>query len=447
VPKLPKPTRHTVKPRRNKRNKARRENRARGMDVERPEVYSIAPNGLVARRTVLRRDGTKHTTQVSLPRAVKHRGDSVAAERFDSVLLRQKGKPRRPRGKGRQIRIADLFSSCGLMSLGAVEACRAIGKQGRVAVAMDVNDEALAVLSANFPEARIRTELAENALNGMPGYAPTAQERRFLKKVGRIDLLVGGPPCQGNSDLNNHTRRDDPKNSLYDRMARFAELTRPRHIIIENVAAVQHDEGAVVDRTIAWLDELGYKVDQGLVEIDSLGGAQKRRRHVVVASLHRRPRLQQILEKYARRPRTVGWAISDLRKCDGGNVMRRAGKLSKRNQERVAYLFRYRQYDLPDSRRPDCHRLKTHSYKSSYGRMHWDRPSQTITSGFTSMGQGRFVHPLERRTLTPQEAARIQSIPDYFKFDMTESRTGLAEMIGNAVPPKLTYVLALELLR
>ena len=63
------------------------------------------------------------------------------------------------------------------------------------------------------------------------------------------------------------------------------------------------------------------------------------------------------------------------------------------------------------------------------------------------MGQGRFVHPGEKRTITPHEAARLQFIPDFFSFEGVGSRTALARMIGNAVPPKLTYVLALELIR
>ena len=90
--------------------------------------------------------------------------------------------------------------------------------------------------------------------------------------------------------------------------------------------------------------------------------------------------------------------------------------------------------------------MKAHGYKSVYGRMYWDRPSQTITTGFTCMGQGRFVHPKRKRTLTPHEAARLQFIPDFFRFDEDLPRAALSEMIGNAAPPKLTYVLALELL-
>ena len=86
-------------------------------------------------------------------------------------------------------------------------------------------------------------------------------ERSLVARVGHVDVLVGGPPCQGHSNLNNHTRRKDPKNKLYERMARFAELVKPTHIIIENVSAVLHDEGKVVKRTIEHLKALDYEVD------------------------------------------------------------------------------------------------------------------------------------------------------------------------------------------
>jgi DNA (cytosine-5)-methyltransferase 1 len=63
------------------------------------------------------------------------------------------------------------------------------------------------------------------------------------------------------------------------------------------------------------------------------------------------------------------------------------------------------------------------------------------------MGQGRFVHPTRRRVITPHEAARIQMIPDYFDLSSIPGRTALAEAIGNAVPPKLAFTFAVELLR
>jgi DNA (cytosine-5)-methyltransferase 1 len=82
-----------------------------------------------------------------------------------------------------------------------------------------------------------------------------------------------------------------------------------------------------------------------------------------------------------------------------------------------------------------------------YGRMRPDVPAPTITSGFGSTGQGRFVHPLEPRTLTPREAARLQGFPDWFSFSAVDGRRALQEMIGNAVPSRLGYVAAMELLR
>jgi DNA (cytosine-5)-methyltransferase 1 len=78
--------------------------------------------------------------------------------------------------------------------------------------------------------------------------------------------------------------------------------------------------------------------------------------------------------------------------------------------------------------------------------LRWDEPAQTITSGFYSMCMGRYVHPSRQRTLTAHEAARLQFIPDSFSFEAAGTRSALAEMIGNAVPPKLSYVLVRALL-
>ena len=81
-----------------------------------------------------------------------------------------------------------------------------------------------------------------------------------------------------------------------------------------------------------------------------------------------------------------------------------------------------------------------------YGRLRWDLPAQTITSGFGSIGQGRYMHPTQARALTPHEAARIQGFPDYFEFATVSKRADLATMIGNAVPPALSRCITLQLL-
>lgn len=124
-----------------------------------------------------------------------------------------------------------------------------------------------------------------------------------------------------------------------------------------------------------------------------------------------------------------------------------ASRPNEVNAGRIAWLFSRGKYDLPNDRRPKCHQSGDHSYRSMYGRLRWDAPAQTVTSGFGSMGQGRYVHPKKRRTLTPHEAARLQCLPDFMAFEGVTRRTALAEMIGNVAPPLLAVALVEALVR
>ena len=143
----------------------------------------------------------------------------------------------------------------------------------------------------------------------------------------------------------------------------------------------------------------------------------------------------------------MAWAIRDLAGVEATSPRDRASTPTAVAAARMRYLFERRLYDLPDTERPTCHRDDpSHTYRSVYGRLRWNQPAQTITTGFGCMGQGRFVHPSRPRTVTPHEAARLQFIPDFFDFGDT-TRGALSRMIGNAVPPKLTYLISLALLR
>jgi DNA (cytosine-5)-methyltransferase 1 len=144
---------------------------------------------------------------------------------------------------------------------------------------------------------------------------------------------------------------------------------------------------------------------------------------------------------------TLRDAISDLvdEPSASTDIFRTPSRPTPRNRQRMDYLFDNRLYDLPNTERPECHR-NGHSYKSMYGRLKWHQPAQTITTGFGCMGQGRFVHPSRRRTLTPHEAARIQGFPDFFSFSTVKHRVGLHEMIGNAVPPPLASAIVRALI-
>ena len=368
------------------------------------------------------------------------------ADLADAAFLRKKQQPKTVKRR-RVVRIVDLFSGCGFMTLGVTEALRALGCNPRPVMAFDTNEDALRVFKLNFPTAATESKDIRDMLYGTMSARLSREERLLKKTLKRVDIAMAGPPCQGHSDLNNHTRRHDPKNGLYFRVARFAKVIRPTHLIIENVPAVLHDKGHVVSRTRRALEALGYSVDEGTVRLTDLGVPQTRRRHVMVASLTRDLCLADIVESHRSQSRSVRWAIGDLRRRDRAELLHTVARQTKTTAKRIGYLFEHRCYELPNHQRPRCHRDNNHTYKSVYGRLRWREPAQTITSGFMCMGQGRFVHPAARRTLTPREAARLQFIPDFFQFGNDIGLAALAEMIGNAVPPKLTYVLALELFR
>ncbi|MDP9438575.1 MAG: DNA cytosine methyltransferase [Actinomycetota bacterium] len=364
---------------------------------------------------------------------------------FDSAWLTSKEEPEHVTSRG-SVRIADLFSGCGALTLGAVDACHALGFGTETVLAVDTNAKALDTYARNFPATTTSSTPVERILDSDLGESPSEAEKQLQDTVGEVDVLLGGPPCQGNSDLNNHTRRADPKNALFLRMVRFAELVRPKHVVIENVPGVVHDRDGVVVRARMALESMGYFVDSAVVKTADLGVPQRRKRYLVVASLRRKPSLPKVVALHSTSERSVGWALGDLLGMEGQDAFDSSAVHYSQNKARIDYLFDHDLYDLPNEQRPDCHRLKPHSYNSVYGRMRWDQPAPTITSGFGSTGQGRFVHPKERRTVTPHEAARLQFVPDFFDFS-GNSRVALQEMIGNAVPPKLAYAVVAELLK
>lgn len=362
---------------------------------------------------------------------------------FKAWLQSQK-KPVNDLNRG-AIRVVDLFCGCGGLTLGISEACRAMGYQFVPVLGADMDMDALNLYIKNFsPHCSISTPI-ENYIDSDLGAGLSIHENEFCNMVGNIDILIGGPPCQGNSDLNNHTRRNDPRNLLYLRMIRCVEITKPRFVIVENVPGVQHDSHSVVEVAKTELQKLGYYVDSGTIDMSRIGVPQKRKRFLLIASREKEVSIQRAVESNTSAFKPVSWAIDDLLDVCDDSVFNTPANSSETNKRRIDYLFDNDIYDLPNSERPDCHRLKNHSYTAVYGRMHWNLPSPTITGGFGSNGQGRFVHPKRRRTLTPHEAARIQFFPDFFSFDGVKRRE-LQQIIGNAVPSKASFIIGIEFL-
>lgn len=368
----------------------------------------------------------------------------------DQDFLRTQTPPQLSQN-GTVIRAADLYSGCGGMTLGLWEAARQLKFRLKVSLAVDSDPDGLRIYKANFRDANALAADVCDSFDGEIGAAFTASEQRIVKHLPEIDILCGGPPCQGHSDLNNHTRRDDPKNLLYLRLARATEVLLPKVVVVENVATVHLDRGKVVEMTREVLAASGYNVAAKIVDLRLLGVPQRRRRFILfgtnVPSLDPEKVLQDLNENRSAHPdRSVRWAIHDLLHMRRDTAFDSASTPTRDNATRIDSLFDQSIFDLPNELRPKCHREKDHSYVSVYGRLRWAKPAQTITTGFGCMGQGRYVHPQRRRTLTPHEAARLQTFPDWFEFGERTSRGTLAKVIGNAVPPLLMRELGLAVL-
>lgn len=347
-----------------------------------------------------------------------------------------------PQSQGEKtINLIDLFCGCGGFSLGAMEAASANNINLRIDLAIDLDKDCIEVYKNNINNAKVFNKDICEILPGNIGAGLSFEEKQLQRKIGKIDIILAGPPCQGHSNLNNKTRRNDPRNQLYLKVIRAIEVLKPKIAIIENVTAIKFDKSGLINKSEEFLTNLGYKVE--LIEINArnFNVAQNRKRLLLVAYnlvFHR------TLEKYIKTINNDKLSLKDVigdlveEPEDKDSIFYIASKDSPQNKKRINYLFDNDLYDLPNNLRPNCHSEKIHSYVSMYGRLKMDLPAQTITSGFGSMGQGRYVHPLKKRVLTPHEAARIQGFPDYFAFDTLNNRGSLHRMIGNAVPPPVS---------
>ena len=345
------------------------------------------------------------------------------------------------------LRILDLFSSVGGLALGAITGAMLLGRNGVIEGAADTDLDALKVHQYNLGTRRIVHEsvldMVDISLVKSRKTGGVILQDPVMLPLGsgfsNIDLLIGGPPCQGHSTLNNKTRSDDPKNKLMLAMPAVAVALNINSVVIENVPNVVNDHGNVVERTIELLTSHDYKVESGVISARQLGWPQTRKRFFIVARRDRAPfPLTEVVDQLRMPEKALEWAIGDLLdEAMEGDVFRSTPNLSKDNEHRVAWLFDNDRYDLENHMRPKCHQ-DGHTYPAVYGRMKWEEPAPTITGGFQTPGRGRFVHPKRRRVLTPHEAARIQGFPDWFDFASPSgdalNRTLLGKWIGDAVP-------------
>ena len=369
----------------------------------------------------------------------------------------------RPRALGlstrRTVHVVDLFCGCGGLSLGVRRAATAVGMRALFGLAIDVSRAALAVYTRNLRP--IRTERRNVATLIDQAWAPAEPHPDGSHSVhladpleslrGSVDILLAGPPCEGNSNFNNRTRRSDPRNDLYlDVVLAGISLDVPV-IVVENVPAVVSAHQDVVGRARRALTRAGYFVsgDDLVLTASDFGTPQDRKRHFLIAAQSAEPPGADVFAALQVAAPNAGEAIERLRNVDRDTNFDTPSRLSDENQRRVDFLAESGQHELPDHERPDCHRLKTHNYPSVYGRMHSDRPAPTITTGFLSPGRGRFVHPTEARSLTPHEGALLQGFGDDFDWLQGAgwlTRADYSNMIGAAVPPQLGFAVGMAAL-
>lgn len=361
-----------------------------------------------------------------------------------------------------EVTYIDLFSSVGGLSLGFEEAVRSMGIRPIPLLAADIDDGALAIHQHNHETSRVIHESVDSLVdfkvlgqgsNAVFAFPPTVEGSPIVDLIGKVDAVLAGPPCQGHSTLNNYSRGNDPRNLLYLTVPAIAVALDIPMVIIENVPNVLNDVDNVVESTKKLLLDNGYEITGAVLQAHHLGWAQTRKRYFLVATKNFMPVDLSTLSDYlAHDPLTTKWALSNIYvegEESSSHVMNSVGEMSQKNQERIDWLFDNDAYELPNHIRPVCHQ-DGHTYPSVYGRMSWDKPAPTLTTGYVSPGRGRFIHPRERRVLTPREAARLQGFPDWFNFtpfEANQSKRGqLAKWVGDAVPSILGYVAGLSAL-
>lgn len=360
----------------------------------------------------------------------------------------------------------DLFCGTGAFSYGIETASSLLRTVGGI----DADSAAATTAKLNHPNANIRHERIENI---------SPEEMLAITGVNFIDVIVGGPPCQGFSSLrpSRGTGLDDPRNSLYKQFVKYVNTLRPRVFLLENVVGMlTANNGRLVTEILEEFKNAGYAVDWRILNAANFGVPQKRERFFLVGvrkSLGNKviPEFPvpthwfkgrvigtKLKDRYLINPAsglppiTVRDAISDLPSLKSGEALtsyqisnatltayqaaRRRGANSLLTLHEAA-SHNAKMLEVIRHAGASIHALPkglvSSGYSSCYSRLDFDEPATTITVKFTSPASSKCIHPVDDRAITPREAARLQSFNDSFVF--AGSKTDIASQIGNAVPP------------
>lgn len=343
---------------------------------------------------------------------------------------------KRSKVKRQQPTALDLFAGAGGLTVGLQRA------GFRVAAAIEIDDLAADTYTLNHPE----VELFRADIRSL---SPRDVARQAGLKEGSLDLVAGCPPCQGFSTLrtmNGSRHVEDLRNSLVLDYVRFVRELRPKALLMENVPGLLLEPAMAI--ALDEIEELGYPVAQAARVLDAadFGVPQRRRRLVMVAMEGKRVRFAP----RRKTRRTVADAIADL--PPAGTSGDELHDLPEKRSRRVMNFIRDvpadggSRSDLPRRRQLACHR-RSDGFKDVYGRMGWSQPAPTITTGCYNPSKGRFIHPVEDRAITMREAALLQGFPPDYKFSLARGKAGVAEMVGNALPPPFVEAHARQIRR
>jgi len=258
------------------------------------------------------------------------------------------------------------------------------------------------------------------------------------KPHGHCEVLAAGSPCQGFSTLGKR-RHDDPRNYLSLDVLRWAKVLQPRVIVIENVSAFLN--APVWERLAAGLKELDYEVSASVLNAYEFGVPQNRLRSFTFASRAGMPIVKRLKTP---RLKDVRQAWDGLSATPDGSNHHYAPQPSELALARMRVIrpggdkrdvMRYAPHLAP----PSWWRLRC-QVTDVWGRMEWDKPSNTIRTALLNPSKGRYIHPEQHRVISLREAARLHSIPDSWSF--AGLPTQIARQIGNSVPPSMGRAVA-----
>jgi DNA (cytosine-5)-methyltransferase 1 len=337
-----------------------------------------------------------------------------------------------------------LFSGCGGMSLGFSSSGFDI--RGH----LELDDGLNAIYTRNFP----KSERLGSDIRNVNNDALT----EFASTLGGIDLIVGGPPCQGFS-LAGKRKKDDPRNALFYDYLRFVDAFRPKVAVMENVRLLtsmrDNDGNFVKNNIVEEFERRDYRVEMFEVNAKDYGVPQHRERVFFLAvdknigvlpSFPPKSSEWSLIKHSEFQPfRTFADACSDLAFLESGEIDEtdHLHKAVSHPKHVIEWLW-----DVPEGHsahdNEDANLRPPSGYNTTYKRQIWFEPASTVQTTFGMISGCRNVHPIATRSLSIREAARIQSFPDWYRFEGSQGtiRTG----IGNAVPPLLAFRIAQHLL-